>query len=38
MNRFIALALALAAGGAAAESFPSKPVRVIGTGDRNLSS
>ena len=29
MNRFIALALALAASGAAAQSFPSKPIRVI---------
>jgi tripartite-type tricarboxylate transporter receptor subunit TctC len=29
MNRFIALVLALAASGAAAQSFPSKPIRVI---------
>jgi tripartite-type tricarboxylate transporter receptor subunit TctC len=29
MNRFIALALALAASGAAAQSYPSKPIRVI---------
>ena len=29
MNRFIALALALAASGAAAQSYPTKPIRVI---------
>ena len=29
MNRFIALALALAASSAAAQSYPSKPIRVI---------